>query len=242
MKTCPKCNALNESDAQFCQECGYNFSMDPSMSQIADTEPTSQVGREKGAMEHLQIGYRIAMSQPIVFLPSIISGLIGILVSYTLSYIGFSSYVSLIIGTISSIVSFILGFASIDMSRDAYYNESLDLGKSVNYVVGRFFEFLIAAIVGGVLSITIILIPVVIFMFVVMVLDETAMWDSFSSALDVIRSDLGDVLVILLLSILASALVSYVPFISSLLNSVINVIVGIAFIDVYVTYKNRNHQ
>ena len=123
------------------------------------------------------------------------------------------------------------------MSRDAYYKQPLELGKSVNYIVGRFFEFLLAAIVGGLLSITIILIPVVIFMFVIMVLDEAAMWDSFSIALDVIRSDLKDVIVILILSIVASVIVGYVPFFSSLLDSMINVIVGIAFIDVYVTYK-----
>ncbi len=128
------------------------------------------------------------------------------------------------------------------MSRDAYFKQPLELGRSVNYVVGRFFEFLLAAIVGGLLSITIILIPVVIFMFVIMVLDETGMWDSFSSALDVIRSELRDVIVILLISIVASVILGYVPFFSSLLDSVINVIVGIAFIDVYVTYRSKINQ
>jgi len=107
------------------------------------------------------------------------------MVNYLPGNIGYNVF---LIGLASSIISFILGFASIDMSRDAYFKQPLELGRSVNYVVGRFFEFLLAAIVGGLLSITIILIPVVIFMFVIMVLDETGMWDSFSSALDVIRS------------------------------------------------------
>jgi hypothetical protein len=236
MKSCPKCEAQNESDVNFCNKCGYNFSTNSLQS---DTDSLSLDRSEKGAIEHLQIGYNIAMNQPIVFLPSLIAGLLGILVSYLP---GNGGYNLVLIGLASSIFSFILGFASTDMSRDAYFKQPLELGRSINYVVGRFFEFILAAIVGGLLSITIILIPVVIFMFVIMVLDETSMWDSFSSALDVIRSDLRDVVVILLLSIVASVVVGYVPFFSSLLDSVINVIVGIAFIDVYISYQKRGNQ
>jgi hypothetical protein len=231
MKSCPNCETQNESKSKFCKKCGNDLSNE---SPINHTEPLSHETREKGALEHLQIGYQIALTQPIVFLPSIITGLLGILVGYLPGNTGYSA---LLIGLAISIISFILSFASTDMSRDAYFKQPLELGKSVNYIVGRFFEFLLAAIVGGLLSITIILIPVVIFMFVIMVLDEAAMWDSFSSALDVIRSDLKDVIVILILSIVASVIVGYVPFFSSLLDSMINVIVGIAFIDVYVTYK-----
>ena len=232
MKSCPNCEAENESDDNFCNKCGHDFTTDSP--QIESLTPGK---REKGAVEHLQIGYNIAINQPIVFLPSLVAGLLGILVSYLPGSIGYNA---ILIGVASSILAFILGFASTDMSRDAYFKQPLDLGRSVNYVIGRIFEFLLAAIVGGLLSITIILIPVVIFMFVIMVLDETSMWDSFSRALDVIRSDLRDVIVILLISIVASVIVGYVPLFSSLLDSVINVIVGIAFIDVYVTYKN-NH-
>ena len=231
MKYCPNCGAENESDVNFCQKCGYNFSSDS-----PQVEPYTMERSEKGALEHLQIGYNIALNQPIVFLPSIIAGLLGTLVNYLPVEMGYNT---LLIGLASSIISFILGFASLDMSRDAYFKQTLELGRSINYVVGRFVEFIIAAIVGGLLSITIILIPVVIFMFVIMVLDETGMWDSFSSALDVIRSDLRDIVVILLVSIVASIIVGYIPYICSLLDSVINVIVGIAFIDVYVTYKNK---
>ena len=232
MKPCPNCEAENEPDVNFCHKCGYAFPQDKLI-----TDSTSPKRSEKGAIEHLKKGYTVALNQPIVFLPSIIAGLLGILVGYLPGNIGYNT---LLIGLVSSTISFILGFASTDMSRDAYFNQPLELGRSVNYIVGRFFEFLVAAIVGGLLSITIILIPVVIFMFVIMVLDETSMWDSFSSALDVIRSDIGDVLVILLISIVASAVVGYVPYICNLLEAMINVVVGIAFIDVYVTYKN-NH-
>ncbi|HUV55370.1 MAG TPA: hypothetical protein VMW03_09215, partial [Candidatus Krumholzibacteriaceae bacterium] len=131
-----------------------------------------------------------------------------------------------------------LNFASIDMSRDAYQSEALDLGESVNYVTGRIVEFIVAAIVGGLMAVTIILIPVVILMFVVMVMDETGITDAVSKSLDVLRADLGDVLLILLVTIVGSFVISYVPFVSTLLDAALNVVVGLAFIDLYANYKS----
>ncbi len=190
-------------------------------------------------MDHLRIGYNIAMEQPLVFLPPIISGVLGFLASFTLTNLSVGALLFTLIGTTSSIFSFILNFASTDMSRDAYYKQSLDLGQSIEYVVGRFLTFILAAIVGGLLSITIVLIPVVLFMFVIMVLDETGIMDAFEKAIGVLRADLGDVLVLFVVSIVASLVFGYVPLFSSLLNSIVNVIMGIAFIDIYVTHKNR---
>jgi hypothetical protein len=160
-------------------------------------------------------------------------------VSFSLSNIGVGALLSTLIGLTSSIISFILSFASTDMSRDAYYKQPLDLGQSIQYVLGRFVTFLIAAIFGGLLSITIVLIPVVLFMFVIMVLDETDIMDAFQKAFNVLKSELADVLILLVISIVASLVIGYVPFFSTLLNSIVNVILGIGFIDIYVTYKNK---
>ena len=143
-------------------------------------------GKRKAAADHLKSGYYIALNQPFVFIPSILGGIIGILITYSLSSMSLDSSLSLILGLSSSLISFILGFASTDMSRDAYNKQTLDLGQSIGYVVGRFLEFLIAAIIGVVLSITIILIPVVIFMFVIMVIDETGFTDALSKAFNVL--------------------------------------------------------
>ena len=196
----------------------------------------SPSGTEKRALDHITIGYTVAFQQPIVFLPPLISGLLGSIVSY----IGaFSGTLSLILGLGVSILSFILTFASLDMSRDAYYKQPLDLMRSINYIAGRFIIFLIAAIFGGILSITIILIPVVLFMFVIMVMDETDIMDSFQKSIEVIRAELSDVIVIIIISIIASAIVSFVPLISSILDAIVNVIFGIAFIDIYATYKSK---
>jgi hypothetical protein len=191
-------------------------------------------GKDKQALDHLKIGYTVAFEQPLVFLPPLISGLLGSILSYVG---GYGDILSLILGVAVSILTFILSFASTDMSRDAYHKQPVDLMRSVNYIAGRFFIFLLAAIFGGILSITIILIPVVLFMFVIMVIDETGIMDSFQKALEVIRAELSDVIVIIIVSIIASVIVSYVPVFSSILDAVVNVIIGIAFIDIYETYK-----
>ena len=70
-------------------------------------------------------------------------------------------------------------------------------------------------------------------------MDETGIMDALQKAFNVIRSDLVDVLLIIVISIVASLAISYIPHLSSLLNAIVNVILGIAYIDIYATYKNR---
>ena len=241
IKNCPNCGSQNEENAAFCAKCGSNLQNDETATSVAHPSKYAGTprGGEKKAMDHLLIGYNVAMEQPLVFLPPIISGVLGFLVSYTLTNVSVGALLFTLIGTTSSIFSFILNFASTDMSRDAYYKQRLDLGQSIEYIVGRFFTFLLAAIFGGLLSITVVLIPVVLFMFVIMVLDETGIMDAFEKAINVLRAELSDVLVLFVVSIVASLVFGFVPLFSSLLNSIVNVIMGIAFIDIYVTHKNR---
>jgi hypothetical protein len=241
-KFCYNCGNEIEAGTKFCPHCGANqleFDSDQTSTREEQSFYDIPRGADKRALDHITIGYQVAFEQPMVFLPPIISGLLGAITSYGLSNIGFGEFSSMLIGLILSIFSFILNFASIDMSRDAYYKQPLDLMESVGYTASRFFVFFLAAIFGGLLSITIVLIPVVLFMFVIMVMDETGIMDAFQKALSLIRSDLMDVLAIIVISIVASLVISFIPYISTLLNAVINVILGIAYIDIYATFKKR---
>ena len=124
------------------------------------------------------------------------------------------------------------------MSRDAYNKQSLDLGQSIGYVFKRIIPFFIASIIGALLSITIVLIPAVSLAFVIMVIDETGIMDAFSKAFKVIFADLGDIIIVLIVSILGFFVIGYIPYISTLVYSILNVIIGLAFIDIYINYKN----
>ena len=238
---CQNCGTAVEEETRFCSECGTDLNQQPSPETSTATNNVysgTPRGREKGAIDHITTGYQVALEQPTVFIPSIISGVLGLLVSY-LTYDLVGSTLSLILSLAVSIISFILSFASTDISRDAYYKQPLDLMNSVNYVTSRFLDFLLAAIFGGLLSITVILIPVVIFMFVIMVMDEVGIMDALKQSISVIQSDFVDVLVVIVVSIVASVVIGYVPLVSTLLDAVVNVILGIAFIDIYATYKAK---
>jgi len=138
------------------------------------------------------------------------------------------------------VVSYILFFASLDMSRDAYLDAPLNLRGSVNYVLGRIVIFIVASIVGAIMSITIILIPAVILMFVVMVVDETGIGNSLSRAFSVLSRELGDVLVLLVVSIVGSFILGIIPFIGDILETALRVVIGLAFIDLYYLYKKQS--
>ncbi|MBN2334419.1 zinc ribbon domain-containing protein [Candidatus Bathyarchaeota archaeon] len=243
---CPRCGEKAPENAVFCTNCGYNLKGDappqPTPGPAPETTPVPAPAPavKRGITEHLSVAVNVASSQPMVFVPAILSGLIsGGLGLY--NYEGMGTTATLI-ALAAAILSFILNFASIDMSRDAYTKTPLDLGGSVSYVTGRILPFILAAILGGLMAITIVLIPVVVLMFVIMVMDEAGIGASISKSLSVLGSDLGDVILIVLVSIVGSVAIAFVPFISGLLDAMLTVVISLAFIDVYANYKQQHPQ
>lgn len=143
------------------------------------------------------------------------------------------------ISIVGAVASFILNFAAIDMARDAYMDEPLDLGRSFNYAAGRIGTFFIASIVAGILSITIILIPVAILMMVIIVMDETGIGDALGQSFGVLGKDLGDIIVILIVAIIGYAILGWVPLIGGLLTSCFSVVLDLSFINVYDHYRRN---
>jgi hypothetical protein len=209
-----------------------------------------------GAMEHLSFAFNLASRKPVVFLPAILGGVISMVISGVASLAmgaypwGFApgfgyltprlaSFIILagLASIAGAIISYILFFASLDMSRDAYLDRPLDLGKSVGYVLRRLGTIVVASIVGAILMVTIILIPVALLMFVILVFDETGVGDSISKAFGVLRRELGDVIILLVIAIVGSFILGLIPMIGSLLSSAFNVIISIALIDLYSYYK-----
>ncbi len=228
MPKCPKCGGEVKEDASFCPFCGNNLKT----GEIGAGAPGE---RKRGYAEHLTIGFNVAIQNPMVFVPTILAGLI----SSGMNWLGQGTpgFIPLLVSVVASIVSFLLSFASLDMSRDAYNKQPLNLQESVGYVSGRFLQFFVASIVGGLMAITIILIPVVVLMFSIMVIDETGLTDALSKAFKVVGADLADIVLILLVNILGFVVIGFVPLVSGLLVSALNVVIGLAFIDLYHNYK-----
>jgi len=234
---CQKCGAQVEEEYAVCPICGEQLK-----GPKRQTRPTGA-----RASDHLSLGYRIASSKPMVFAPVLLGSLISTLINPEgWSPLDPSSYspvffVAALLSFAGSILVYLLNFASIDMARDAYVGDRLDLGASMNYVVGRIGTFFVASIVGVLMSITIILIPVSIFMFVIIVMDETSVGTAVSRAFSVITSDIGDVTVIILASIIGAVLLGFVPWIGGLLTACLGVVIDLAFISVYENYRSETY-
>lgn len=251
MPRCPRCGEELPDGASFCTSCGFS---------LGGTDE-GRSSRE-GATDHLRFGFQLASEKPMVFVPALLGSIISMVISNftrlslgihrlslehmwpgALSYPAGAVPLFLLSGLLSLVgfvVSYILFFASIDMSRDAYFDSPLNLSGSVNYVIGRIGLFIVASIVGAFLSITIILIPVVLLMFVVMVVDEAGIGHSLSKAFSVVVGELGDVIILIVVSIVGSIVLGFVPYISDLLVSALEVIIGLAFIDLYYLYKKKS--
>jgi len=220
---CPKCGSQVEEHYAVCPNCGTRLKGD--------------YQGKRTATEHLNLAFNIATTKPIVFVPVILGGIISSLTDEFVMDTPSVAFLWLIISLLGSIIVFMLNFASTDMARNAYTDTPLDLMSSMSYVAGRFVTFILASIVAAVLYITIILAPVAYMMMVILVVDETGIGDALSKAFSVISSDLGDIIVLIILSILGDVLLGWVPVFSWVLTACFGVVMSIAYIDVYFQYK-----
>jgi predicted RNA-binding Zn-ribbon protein involved in translation (DUF1610 family) len=219
---CPSCGKEIEEGTEFCPHCGKNVTTGKRVRRPRDDFGTGITG-------NLNLAFNLALSKPMVFVPAVLSGIISAL----LGNISDSISIGVILSLVVAAISFLLNFASIDMSRDAYVGDPLDLMESVNYVLERFVTFLIASIVGAVMSITVILIPVALLMFVILVMDETNLGDSISEAFGVVGRNIGNMLVLFFISVIGFIMLAFVPFVGGLLNACFGVVLNLALMDLY---------
>lgn len=251
MPYCPKCGKEVEEGATYCTHCGASLKGEAFYQRPGDYSV--------GALGHLSVAFNLAMERPMVFVPAILGGILSTVVgAVSGAFYGASGWawgrspllvpasvglmaIGVVLAIISGAVAYVLNFASVDMSRDAYVDDPLDLIGSANYVISRIVTFILASIVGAILAVTIILIPVVLFMFVIIVVDETGIGNALSRAFSAIGSDLGDVIVVIIVAIVGSAVLGWVPMIGGLLTTALNVVIGLAFMDIYFRYRQARY-
>jgi len=249
---CPNCGKEVSETDRFCPSCGALL-----ISKEAPPEAVKEAAgaiQKTGAMEALNKGVGIISAKPMVLMPALLGAVISAVLSTVASlyFIGWglawlflglggpgvvSLFIGLLLLLIGGIIAYILFFASLDMSRDAYLNQELNLSESINYVIKRIGTFIVASIVGAILAITIILIPVAILMFVIIVVDETGIGDAVSKALKVLGDRLADVIILLIIAIVVGFILGLIPFVGSILSAAFNVLIALAFIDIYFNYK-----
>ena len=252
MPFCPQCGKEVSETDRFCPNCGAQLvGKEERVPPEAVKEAVGAIPK-RGAMEALNKGVSIISAQPTVLVPALLGAVISAVLSSVASwYFGWgwwllffggpgffaSLIISLLLILIGGIIAYILSFASLDMSRDAYLNQELNLSKSFNYVIGRIWTFIVASIVGAILAITIILLPVANLMIVIIVVDETGIEDAISKALKVLGDRLVDVIIILIIVIVVGLILYMIPYVGSILLTALGVLSALAFIDIYFDYK-----
>lgn len=225
MPYCRNCGKEVGETEKFCPDCGAQIIGKA----VKIPAEAPKYGAQTGVMETLSKGVNIISAKPMVLVPA----LLGAVISAVLSVLSIGGAYGILLNLIGAIISYVLGFASLDMSRNAYLNRELNLSKSIQYVIERIGTFIVASIVGALLAITIILAPVAILMFVVIVVDETGIVKAASRAFQVLGARLVPIIIILVISGAAGIILGMIPFVGSILVAAFNVLIALAFIDIY---------
>ena len=202
------------------------------------------------AVDALRSSISTISRKPIVLVPLIV----GVIFSEGLSLIVgvefFSSFgfapvffystaaiiVGLVVLVIGAVVSFFLIFVSLDMVRDSFFKREPNIRKSIEYVFGRLIVLVIAAIIGQALVFTIFLIPVAISMFIIVFVDEENASRAISKSVEFVRSRPVEIVALAIVAIVARLVLFFIPIVS-ILTPVTDLVVGLAVLDIYVSYK-----
>jgi hypothetical protein len=146
---------------------------------------------------------------------------------------------------IASIVGFIASCMIVNMANDIINQRPANLNKSLNLVMSRLGDLIVAAIIAALCSITIILIPVALFLAAITIIEGTDAVESTKEAFNFVIKNLGEVIlfviILVVLSIVFSFVFGFIPVIGAYLGSIIqwlvNVIFTVVAIKLYLTLK-----
>lgn len=202
------------------------------------------------SVESISIGVNTAFKNPVLFVPQLVPLVIELLFNFLAYYVFPTEYViptmagpivhkvpnfTLIIvgGFIAAIVGFITACMIVDMANDALIGARVNMSKSLNLVLGRIGPLVIAAIVAAILSITIILFPVAIFIPVIAIIERLGPSESTKKAFSFVINNLGEVVVFVIIVIVVSIVLAFIPLIGRALIWIADAIFTASAVDLY---------
>lgn len=204
--------------------------------------------------EAISKGVDISIKNPILFLPYLVPALIQLIFTalaylFPIRYYYFfempNPFISLFGSLIASILGFIAGCILVDMSNDVINGYPIDIRKSLNLVMGKIGTLIVAAIIAALCSITIILLPIAIFIIVIAIIDELDAVESTKRAFDFVVKNLGEVIVFIIIVIVVGAIFSYGfslipvigPYIGAIINWLLNAVFTVSAVYFYLSLR-----
>jgi len=202
------------------------------------------------SVESISIGANTAFKNPIIFLPQLVPLIIELAFSFLAHYVFPTEYViptwagpmvrrvpnfALLIigGLIAAIVGFITACMVVDMANDALVGGRVNMSKSLNIVLERIGPLIVAAIIAAILAITVILLPVAIFIPIIAIIERLGPVESTKKAFSFVVSNLGEVIVFIIIVIIVGIILGLIPVIGRALTWITNVIFTVAAVDLY---------
>ncbi len=154
-------------------------------------------------------------------------------------------WISLAGSLIAAIIGFIASCMIVDMANDVINGRPMNLKKSMDLVIGRFGTLIVAAIISAVCYITIILIPVALFIIAIAIIEGTDAIESTKSAFDFVVKNLGEVIVYIIVVIVTNIVlaigIGLIPvvgvYIGNVASWIINVIFTVASVHFYLASR-----
>ncbi|MDI9619298.1 MAG: hypothetical protein QFX33_00535 [Candidatus Nezhaarchaeota archaeon] len=142
-------------------------------------------------------------------------------------------YIILLGAILAAIVGFIASCMLVDMTRDVLNGRPADIRKSFDYVKGRIGVLFIVAILAGLCSVTIILLPVAIFLVIAAVVEELNAVESLRVAFRFVADNIGEVVIFIVVVIVVGLVASYglslIPLVGSYVGAVVSWILNVIF-------------
>ncbi|MEM2643485.1 MAG: hypothetical protein QW502_00850 [Candidatus Bathyarchaeia archaeon] len=192
--------------------------------------------------EAISRGIDTSIKNPVLFLPYLAPILIQLIFTalaylFPIRYYYFiempNPFINLFGSLIASILGFIAGCMLVDMSNDVISGYQINIRKSLNLVIGKIGTLIIAAVIAALCSITIILLPIALFIIVIAIIDELDAIESTKRAFDFVIKNLGEVIIFIIIVIVVGVVFSYgfslIPIIGPYIGTIISWLLNVVF-------------
>lgn len=134
---------------------------------------------------------------------------------------------------IAGIVGFIAACVLVDMTHDFLSGRPANLSKSLNYVMSRIGVLIVVAIIAAIFGITIILLPIAMFIVVVTIIEGTDIIESIKRTFSFVASNIGEVIIFIVIVIVVELIFSFgfslIPIVGSYIGTIIGWILSAIF-------------
>lgn len=186
------------------------------------------------SIESISKGLDISMKNPILLVPYAVPIVVQWIFSalahlFPLRYYFIEEPNPLIL-MLGSFVAAILGFIAacmlIDMVNDALNGQPINLSKSLNITINRIGTLILTAVIAALCGLTVILLPIAIFIIVVAVIENVGVVESAKKTFNFVLSNLGEVIIFIILVIIIGAVLPYVFSLIPIIGSYVGAIVS----------------